>query len=492
MPGGRVVTALGSRTGLSLPGFAWRGWRGRGSRLLVGLPLVLTSACASIDAGPSFDSVAATVAERSGAEPVWSRTLADDEATERAARELLQVPLDEAAAARVALLRNRALLGEIEELGIARADYAQATRLANPTLSASRRTSDSVPGTNVEVALVADLLDVLVQPARSRLAAVEFEAAKLRLGQTMLDLVAEARIAYFDLVAAGESLEQAALVRDLERAAAELARRQRAAGNLGEREVALYEAAEAEAAIDTTRAELAVSAARERLGVLLGVSMEDPAWTVARRLPEMPATEPELAGLEPQALASRLDLGAARFGVDLVGRALSLKRGTRFFPVGVEVGFSSEKELDGARLRGPQIAIALPIFDTGAASIARLEAEERRARRQVEELALGIGSEVRLARGELLAARSLVETYQGVLLPKRRSVLEQTLLHYNMMLLGVYDLLVARREVTQASLAATAALRDYWAARVHLERAMGARLPEPAPETSNLSTGDER
>ncbi len=488
MPGGRFVTSLESRPWLSRPAF----WKGRGARLLVGLPLVLNSACASVDARPSFDSVAATVAERSGAQPVWSRTAADDEATERAARELLEAPLDDAAAARIALLRNRALIGEIEELGIARADYAQATRLVNPTLAASRRTSGSAPGSNVEVALVADLLDVLVQPARARLAAVEFEAARLRLGQTMLDLVADARTGYVVLVAAEESLERVALVRDLTRAAAKLARRQAAAGNLAERDVALFEAEEAEATIDLTRAEVEAGGARERFKVLLGLRQEGPAWSVARHLPALPGAEPDLTGLEQQALANRLDLDAARFGVDLVGRALSLKRGTRFFPVGVEVGFSRETELDGVRLEGPQIAIALPIFDTGAASIARLEAEERRARRQLEGLALEIASEVRVRRQELLGARSLVETYEGVLLPKRRAILEQTLLHYNMMLEGVYDLLRARREETGSALAATAALREYWLARIGLERAIGARLIDATPTTTDPSSGGAR
>ena len=440
------------------------------------------SACASIDPKPSFDSVASTVLERSGLEPTWSRTAAEEDAAEKAAEELLAAPLDATSAARVALLRNRALLAEIEELGIARADYAQATRLANPTLSAFRRTPSSGPGTNVEVELVEDLLDVLIQPARKRLAAVELEAAKLRLGQTMLDLVADVRTRFFDLVAAEEGVDRVLLVRDLTRAATELAHRQREAGNLEEREVAMFEVAEAQAAIDLTRAQLAEGGARERLKVLLGLSGERTGWTAERRLPGLPAEEPELTAIESLAIESRLDLGAARFGVELVGRALALKKGTRFFPVGVEVGINHERDLDGVRVRGPQISIALPIFDTGAASIARLEAEQRRVQRQLEQLAIEIRAEVRLTRDEVIGTRALVETYQQVLLPRRRAVLDQTLLHYNMMLLGVYDLLLARREETEAAQAATSALRDYWVAKVRLERAVGGHLTGSEPD----------
>lgn len=434
---------------------------------------LLSSACAAIDPRPTFEGVAATVRERSGLAATWPQTSAEEDAAERAAAALLAEPLTATGAAQIALLRNRGLLAEIEELGIARADYVQATRLANPTLAAFRRTPSSGGGINVEFELVEDLLDVLVQPARKRLAAVELEAAKLRLGQTMLDLVAEAESSYFDLAAAEQSLALVTRVRDLAAAAAELARRQEAAGNLEARAVAMFEAAAAEAAIELTRAELAQSTARERLGLLLGVAGAAPSWTLADTFPELPAAEPELAPLEERALAARLDLGAARFGVDLVGRALALKRGTRFFPVGVEVGINREKELDGVRLRGPQIAITLPIFDTGAASIARLEGEKRRAERQLEELALSIRAEVRLAHGEVLGTRRMVETYREVLLPKRKAVLEQTLLSYNMMLLGVYDLLEARREETAAELAAIFAVRDYWLAKVKLARALG-------------------
>jgi len=474
---------------------------------LAPLGLLLFAGCASIDPRPTFDSVAETVTARSGTEPAWARTESDEDAAEEAAARLLADPLDDRAAAQIALLRNRELLAEIEELGIARADYAQATRIANPGLHAFRRTPDEGSGTNLEWTLVQDVLDVLVQPARKRLAAVELEAAKLRLGQTMLDLVADTRIAFFELVAAEEIADRASTVRDLTAAAAELARRQRDAGNLEVREVALFEAADAQALVDLTRAQLDEGEARERLNVLLGLSGAATDWSATRHLPALPDGDPDPTGLERRAIEQRLDLGAARFGVDVVGRALALKRGTRYFPVGIEIGLNQEKDTDGTRLRGPQIAISLPIFDTGAASIARLEAEQRRAQRQLEQLAIEIRSEVRLARDRLIGARSLVETHEETLLPKRREVLEQTLLHYNMMLLGVYDLLLARREETEAEQAATAARRDYWIARARLERAVGGDLAKPAgplpappgeaspaspPEPTHPSTGGYR
>jgi outer membrane protein, heavy metal efflux system len=435
--------------------------------------------CASVDPRPSFHAVAETVSARADVDPTWPQTAEEEASSEQAAQELLASPLSPESAARVALLRNRALLAEVEELGIAHADYAQATRIANPTLAGFRRTPSAGSGVNTEIELVEDVLDVLVQPIRKRLAAIELEAAKLRLGQTMLDLVAETKQAFYELVAADQTADRLRTVHDLAAAAADLARRQQTAGNVGELDVAQQEAMALEAAIDVTRADLAGRAARERLAVLLGLATSDGAWKPDHRLPELPADEPDLDGLEERALRERLDVQAARFSVDLVGRALSLKKKTRFFPAGIEVGINREKESDGVRLRGPQLAIQLPIFDTGAASIARLEAEHRRTRRQLEQLALETRAEVRLAREQTLAARELMVAYRDELLPRRTVILDQTLLHYNMMLKGVYDLLLARREQVVTERAYIDAWRDYWIARARLERALGGPLAGP-------------
>lgn len=453
--------------------------------LLAALGLLATG-CASTNPQPSFDAVADQVYDRSGLSTTWPRSADDDNSAERLVADLLSQPLDATAAARIALLRNREVLATIEDLGIARADYAAATRLANPSLSWSRRTPSNGPGSTVEVELVENILDLLVQPARKRLAAVELEAAKLRLGQTMLDLVGEARAATVELLAAEESTDLHVVARDLAAAAAELARRQQEAGNLELAEVARLEAQVAEATVELLRAQLDQLAGRERLNVLLGLSGPLTEWTTTRRLPPLPPGDPPLDDLESLAITQRLDLGAARFGVDLVGRALALEKGTRFFPVGVEVGFERERELDGMRLRGPRIEIALPIFDTGAASVARLESEHRKAQRQLEHLAIEIRAEVRLARDVLLGARALVDIHEDVLLPSRRTVVDQTLRSYNMMLHGVYELLEARDAEIDASLAATNARREYWLAHFALERALGGRplaVEDRGPDT---------
>ena len=60
---------------------------------------------------------------------------------------------------------------------------------------------------------------------------------------------------------------------------------------------------------------------------------------------------------------------------------------------------NTEKDVTGARVTGPELRLQLPLFDTGKASVARLEAEHRRAQRQLEAIAIAARSEVREQHG---------------------------------------------------------------------------------------------
>src|SRR5262245_62735075 len=81
----------------------------------------------------------------------------------------------------------------------------------------------------------------------------------------------------------------------------------------------------------------------------------------------------------------------------------------------------------------------------------------------------------------MLQARALAEHYWVVLLPLRVRVLHQTQLEYNAMLVGVFQLLVAKRDEIEAGRGYIEALRDYWLARTDLESAVGGELALAAP-----------
>jgi cobalt-zinc-cadmium efflux system outer membrane protein len=461
--------------------------------LVVLLSAVGVTGCATVDPGAAFVDVSGKVRERSGQDARFMRSPADAQEIESLVRGLLKDELTADTAARVALLNNRHLQATLQDLGVAQADLAQASRISNPDLHGFLRSPNREPGgKNYEVSLVQDFLNILIQPLRKKFAAAELEATKLRVGHELMRTMADTQVAFFTLAGREQLAARLALILDIEQTAAAFARRQSAAGNINSLQLLNHEAAATEAAIALALTRIDARRDREELNRLMGLWGPDLEWKIATSLPPLPEQEIAIEHLESFAISNRLDIEAARWGVETVGRALALKQKTRYFPVGIEVGVQHERESDGQRVTGPSLGLQLPIFDTGKASIARLKAEYERAQRQLEALAINTRSEVREARDAMLAAREVKERYETVLLPQRVKILEETTLHYNMMLKGAYDLLLAKQAEVTAERGYVDAWRDYWIARTELERAVGGRLPGTVADRGNKETQKTR
>ena len=442
-----------------------------GSLLLLGL-----SGCASTNPRPAFLDMRQKVASRSGHAPEWPRNAEQTEVTRQVVHDLLAEPIDADTAVRIALLNNRALLASFEEIGISQADLAQASRISNPVLHWGRS----------EVGLALDFLDVFILPLKKKLASVELERTKLRVADEVIRLAAEVKTAFYELLASQELLERLELMGEIRLAASEFAALQEQAGNLNVLDLEQHRAVYNQMRVDIVRAEIGLRRRREALNRYMGLWGEEVRWLAGKGLPSLPDTDPRLESFEAVALEQRFDVAAARKGIEQVARALALTKGTRFFPVGIEIGIESEKDPDGARVTGPSLGIQFPIFDQGQAAIARLQSQLLQSQRRLENLSIHARSEVRLARDFMIASRELTEYFRDRLLPQRRQIVELTLEQYNMMLQGTYDLLAAREREVETERAYIEAWRDYWIARVELERALGGRLGPSTQKTSSL------
>ncbi len=78
--------------------------------------------------------------------------------------------------------------------------------------------------------------------------------------------------------------------------------------------------------------------------------------------------------------------------------------------------------------------------------------------------------------------------YDETLLPARAAVLEETLLQYNSMNVGVFQLLQARRAVIDAARERVEAMFDLWQATARVELVIAGGEP---PEMSGPSMGGE-
>jgi outer membrane protein, heavy metal efflux system len=85
---------------------------------------------------------------------------------------------------------------------------------------------------------------------------------------------------------------------------------------------------------------------------------------------------------------------------------------------------------------------------------------------------------VRTGRETLLTARSRALHAQNVLLPLRTRIVEQTQLQYNAMQVGIFQLLLAKREQIAAARQYIETLRDYWLARLDLGTILSGQMTD--------------
>ncbi|MBI1991963.1 MAG: TolC family protein [Candidatus Omnitrophica bacterium] len=441
------------------------------------LSATLAAGCASVPAKGGFAEVQRMVGQRTGLSVHWDQVIPEDQAVKDRIQSLVQEPLTAGAAVQIALLNNHALQATYEELGIAQADLVQAGLLQNPVFLGSWRSSSHTSVLNSEYALAQNFLDIFLLPLRKKLAAAQFEQAKLRVSDAVLGFSVQVRTAYYTLQGAEHVHAMRQTVMQAAEAARELAERQHKAGNINDLELATQQGAFQQAKLELAQSDVAVQLARERLHQLLGFAEAPITWRVVDQLPALPAADPALDDLEPLALSQRLDLAAARKSLDILRRARTVTR-LGIVPA-VTVGVDTEHDLDHAWVTGPTVDIEAPIFDQRQAVRARANAQLRQATQRLSALEAETRSEVRADITRLKAARQTAELYRDHLIPIRERIVAETQKHVNYMLLGVFQLLQAKRDEVNASREYLEALRDYWIAVAELERAVGGRLPLP-------------
>lgn len=468
----------------------------RRAALFAGACLALAG-CAQVPPDAGFTQVQQAIADRLGTSVSWNRGTAKDQAVAERIRALLAKPLTADAAAEIALINSPQLQAAFEEIGIAQGDLVQAGLLANPSLELSALAA--TPQTAYSGTVVEDFLNVFTRAARMQIAGKDLERTSFLVANKVIDYAAEVRAAYYTVVADQQTLALFRQVTDASQAAAELAERQRRAGNISSRDQALQQSLYATTLLQQAQRESELAADRELLNRLLGLWRPEATWMVPDRLPDLPANLLSEAELERQAVANRLDLAAARTDVELAADSLGFLRDYRFLQE-FGLGFEFDRDADNAHKRGPALRLSLPIFDQRQGQSRALEAELRQKERMLEALAIELRTRVRAAYLRVRTAQASARYYRQTLLPLNEQIVSESQRLYNGMLLGIYDLLLTRQGQINASREYVNALRDFWLARSELERLVGGRVstsaitsgpaghePLPNPETKGAS-----
>jgi cobalt-zinc-cadmium efflux system outer membrane protein len=445
--------------------------------------------CGAVSKEAGYADVGRMVAERTGEKTHWDQGAPEDAEIVQRVAKLLAQDLTEQTAMQIALLNNRELQATYEELGVAQADLVQAGLLRNPSLDLGVRFPEgSSGGVNTEFSLAQDFLDLFMLPLRKRLAGEQFEQAKLRLANEVFQVISRVRSEFYILQAQQQAVELRRTVLDASQAAVEIATRQQRAGNIGDLALEAQRGEYEQAKLDLAQDELQLELQRERLTRLMGLWGRQTEWKISAKLPDIPPMEEGLEHLESRAIERRLDVASARQEVLILTHAVELAKTSRFVGT-VEVGVSrSSGPEEGIRVTGPTLRLELPLFDRRQALIRRLEAQLRQGERRLQGVSVDARSEVRAARLTLLSQRWMVEQYRKAILPIRERTVAYSQQHYNAMLLGVFQLLQARQAEVEAYRHYIEAVRDYWVARVDLERAAGGSLTAASEAHSTLQT----
>ncbi len=442
--------------------------------------VLLAAGCATVPEGAGFDDVQHTVEERIGRRTVWYRGSAEDAAVQQAVDAMLAKPLGAADAVQIALLANERLQAVYEDLGVAQAELVQAGLLKNPVFDLGARLPSGGGRAELDLQVAEDFLHVFLIPLRTRIASAEFEATKARVAAAVLDVAAGAREAFLRLQAEMQMVDLDETVAQATAASLATARAIHAAGNIRDLDLAQERVLDDLARLELAQARGAVVERRAELDALMGLWGHRTKWSLAPRLPDVPAEEIPLHDVEPRAVAASLDLDAARHAIDAAGERMGLT-GIAAAVSNVDLGVDAERD-DGGWAIGPTLSLPIPIFDQGQAAAAAAEAELRRRVASYRAQAVELRGAVRAAAQRLATARSTALFYRDEVVPLRVRITADTQLQYNAMQVGAFQLLAAKEREIDAGRRSALALRDYWLARAALEHVLAGGSPQRAPE----------
>ncbi len=425
--------------------------------------------CASFSPDGGFAAVEKTAKDRLGKDVRWARTDADQDSIAQRVNELLSKPLTVDDAVQVALLNNRGLQATFQDLGISEAEVVQAGRLPNPGFSFGR--SSRGDEREIERGLHFNLARLIALPFIGQMEARRFEQTQGMVAMSVLSLAADTRKAYYNALAAEETVRYMRQVKQAADASAELARRMEQVGNFNKLQRAREQVFYADASMNLARAEQAQRSSRERLTRLLGAWGPQTQFTLPARLPDLPKDVMDLPDIERVAMAQRLDVQGAKLAAEQTARNLGLTRTTRFVNV-LELGLMRNSSNEEPTQRGWEIGFELPLFDWGGARVARAEAVYMQTVHRAAETAINARSEVREAYTGYRSAYDIARHHRDEIVPLRQRIAEENLLRYNGMLIGVFELLADARAQIVSVNNAIESLRDFWIAQADLDMAL--------------------
>lgn len=437
--------------------------------LIVGVALV--AGCKTFSPDGGMGPVAAIIGGGLNKDVIAVRTVEDQIWAREALVGLLKKPLTADAAVQVALLNNRGLQAAYNELGIAEAVMVASSRPPVPSFSISN-VSTSLE-LDIERQIVVTILGLVIQPARTRIAADRFAQAQLQAALETLRVAFETRRAYYRAVASHETVAALTQFKSAAEASAELATHLGETGALNQLDQARQQVFYADLTAQLATAQQQAMVEREQLVRSMGLWGYDLDFKLPSSLPGLPSKPRTLAAVEQEAMDRRVDLQIARLEVEALAKSYGLTRKTHFINVLDAGGISKTQKDKGSgephsHGGGFIIEFQVPIFDFGRPRVREAEQRYMKAVNLLGEQAVNARSEAREAYRSYRATYDIARHYRREVLPLRQIIFDQSQLQANAMLIDVFSLLTEARERIAANVNGIEAKRDFWLAYADL------------------------
>lgn len=411
-------------------------------------------------------------------------------AADEEARQLLEQPLDVDAAVRIATLNNRALRASLRELGITRGRMIQAGLLPNPSVEVELLPERN---TQLELRLEYDLTQAIMAPMRGDSWAPELEAARYRTAGLALDVIFRTRAAFYKLQACTQRLALAQQLLDVAAADRDAARAIFEAGNSNTLALSTQEVAYERSRVMVAELELEVALAREQLQILFGAHAASTRWQLAPSPLAAPsAPPPDLDDLERDALSANFTLKESKYKMESIARRIGVERLDGWLPeISLDVhGLQGDptNTVEPAWQIGAGVSVGLPLFDRHQGTTLALEAEFDAHMERYHGIAVTVRSNARQAAARLASAHALAAHYETKILPKQRQRLDEALLQYNAMQIGVFELLDIKKELIRIEMEHVKITQEYWTAIAALDALRaGQAVSSPAQDAATTA-----
>ncbi|MDP2380824.1 MAG: hypothetical protein Q8M35_10165, partial [Pseudohongiella sp.] len=135
----------------------------------------------------------------------------------------------------------------------------------------------------------------------------------------------------------------------------------------------------------------------------------------------------------------------------------------------------TERKSSGERQLGLGLSLAPPVFDNGDAELTVLQGRVQRTLNQQQLLIEQTASQIQNALLDIQSSLQQIDLLTQDELPRYQRMMALSVLEYNFMLRGTFDLLAVADRTLDANLRQVDAIEQYWRARSTLENLAGSQ-----------------